>query len=145
MTVFPLRSLLSSLLWEKLFAHLFDKTADDYMISHMTSPIQIRWASTPSRPLVVDELTCFYNSKSSSNGSASLFGRQGRSSLFFFVSTLRSALSLLRCLPFVMEDLPLGPPLQAVYLHLLPLLWPRQITFSKSSCGLVSKKSKTRL
>ncbi len=37
MTVFPLRSSLSSALWEKLFAYVFDKTADDYVISHVTS------------------------------------------------------------------------------------------------------------
>ncbi len=35
MTLLYLRSSFSSTLWEKLFAHLFDKTADDYVISHV--------------------------------------------------------------------------------------------------------------
>ncbi len=37
MTILLLKSLLSSTLQEKSFTHLFDKTADDYVISHVTS------------------------------------------------------------------------------------------------------------
>ncbi len=37
MTVLLLRSSLSSLIREKLFAHLSNKTANDYVISHVTS------------------------------------------------------------------------------------------------------------
>ncbi len=37
MTVFFLKLLLLSTFWKKLFAYLFDKTANDYMISHVTS------------------------------------------------------------------------------------------------------------
>ncbi len=61
MTVLPLRLSLSLTFREKLFAHLFDKTADDYVISHVTSYLS-KYVEhpPPSRPLVVDQLTCFY-------------------------------------------------------------------------------------
>ncbi len=51
MIVLPLRSSLSSTLWEKLFTHFFDKTANDYMIYHVTSYLS-KYAkySYPSRP-----------------------------------------------------------------------------------------------
>ncbi len=128
------------------------------MIHHVTNHVisyLFKHAEHPplSRPLVVDKLTFFYNSKSSHNGSASLFGRQGRSALFFVVSALRSALrSTLRfplCPLPVVEDLPWGVLHKALRLQTLyPLLSPllhQIMTFSKSSCGLVSKGSGTRL
>ncbi len=37
MTVFSLRLSLSSTLWKKLLAYLFDKTVDDYVVIHVTS------------------------------------------------------------------------------------------------------------
>ncbi len=49
MIVLPLRSSLSSTLWEKLFPYFFDKTADDYVINHMTSYLS-KYAKRP--PLV---------------------------------------------------------------------------------------------
>ena len=41
MTVFPVRSSFSSTLGEKLFAYLFNKTANNYGISHATFYLSI--------------------------------------------------------------------------------------------------------
>ncbi len=107
-------------LFKKSCLHTFlISTLVDYVINHVIHHVTNHVTSylskqaehpPPSRPLVVDQLTCFYNSKSSHNGSASPFGRQGRSALFFVVSALCSALrSTLRsplCLLPDVEDLP---------------------------------------
>lgn len=66
MSVFLLRLSSSSAFRKMLFIHFFDKTAIDYMISHITSYI-FNYVEHPSfsKLLVIEWLTYFYNSKNS--------------------------------------------------------------------------------
>ncbi len=55
MTIFPLKLFLSSTILEKSFVYLFNKTAIDYVISHVTSYLSKHVEHPPpSRPLVMN-------------------------------------------------------------------------------------------
>ena len=99
-----------------------------------------------TRPLVVDQFTCFYNSESSHLiiEPAHLEGKRRYSSLFALCSALVSPLCLL---PTIKDQLlgVLHKALRLQALNLLSLSLLRLMTFSKSLCGLILKESITRL
>ena len=123
------------------------------MTNHVTSCLSThaKYLSL-NKLLVVDLLTCFYNSQSSHNGLASPFERikKSFSTLCFPFWPRLSTIHPVYCkrsgpvfppfILYVVKDLALSPlpqalrlPFQALYLYLLPLLGPLEtMTSSKS-------------